>query len=167
MRPQMPQDRDLTGGATLVWLLAGSPTLLTLLVVSPRPRNAEHEDPVEGHPHNNSPSSEISRSAVQLLREYTGRGPTKARTTINTDSVMIVLGDTLTKGEQKLAENGKADKVLAVRHDFQMVMRDELVAIVERTLDRKVIAFMSDNHLDPDLAVEVFVLEPTTSEPVG
>jgi uncharacterized protein YbcI len=122
---------------------------------------------VEDHPHNGSPNAEISRSAVKTLREYTGRGPTKARTTINTDSVMIVLGDVLTKGERKLAENGKRDRVLAVRHDFQMVMREELVAMVERTLDRKVIAFMSDNHLDPDLSVEVFILEPTTSEPVG
>jgi uncharacterized protein YbcI len=118
---------------------------------------------VEDHPHNGSPSAEISRSAVQLLREYTGRGPTKSRTTINTDSVMIVMGDILTKGERKLAESGKAERVLEVRHDFQMVMREELVGLVERTLDRKVIAFMSDNHIDPDLAVEIFILEPTTS----
>jgi uncharacterized protein YbcI len=122
---------------------------------------------VEKHPPNGSPSAEISRSAVQLLREYTGRGPTRAHTTINTESVMVVLGDILTKGERKLAENGKAQRVLDVRHDFQLVMREELVAMVERTLDRKVIAFMSDNHLDPDLAVEVFILEPTASEQVG
>ena len=122
---------------------------------------------MEDDAHNGSPSAEISRSAVQLLREYTGRGPTRARTTINTESVMIVLGDILTKGERRLAESGKAERVLAVRHDFQMVMREELVAMVERTLDRKVVAFMSDNHLDPDFAVEVFILEPTTSEPVG
>jgi uncharacterized protein YbcI len=32
--------------------------------------------------------------------------------------------------------------------------------IVERELYRKVIAFMSQNHIDRDLAVEVFVLEP-------
>jgi len=123
--------------------------------------------PVEDRSRNGSPSAEISRSAVQLLREYTGRGPTRARTTINTDSVMIVLGDILTKGERKLVDSGKAERVLAVRHDFQMVMREDLVALVERTLDRKVIAFMCDDHLDPELAVEVFILEPTTSEPVG
>jgi hypothetical protein len=39
-------------------------------------------------------------------------------------------------------------------------MRDDLVGIVERELDLKVIAFMSQNHIDPDLAVEVFVVEP-------
>ena len=27
-------------------------------------------------------------------------------------------------------------------------------------VNRKVIAFMSQNHIDPDLAIEVFVLEP-------
>jgi uncharacterized protein YbcI len=111
-----------------------------------------------------SASSAISEAAVRLLREYTGRGPTRSRTTINHDSVMIVLGDTLTKGERKLVENGKADRVTSLRHDFQMVMRDDLVSAVEQNTDRKVIAFMSANHVEPDLAVEVFVLEPEATE---
>jgi hypothetical protein len=59
-----------------------------------------------------------------------------------------------------LVAHGKADRVTQVRHDFQMVMKDDLVGAVEGALDRKVIAFMSTNHVDPDLAVEVFVLEP-------
>ena len=46
-------------------------------------------------------------------------------------------------------------------------MRDDLVKVVEDALDRKVIAFMSNNHIDPDMGVEVFILEPTTGEPVG
>jgi uncharacterized protein YbcI len=110
-----------------------------------------------------SPKAVISTEAVRLVHEYTGRGPTKARTTINHDSVMILLADTLTKGERKLAENGKSERVLQLRHDFQKVMRDDLVAIVERVTERKVIGFMSDNHIDPDLAVEVFVLEPVSA----
>jgi uncharacterized protein YbcI len=107
-----------------------------------------------------SPAGEISRRSVQLLREYTGRGPTKARTVINHDSVMILLEDTLTKGERKLAELGKGEHVLQTRHQFQVVMRDELVRVVEEETGRQVIAFMSDNHIDPDVAAEVFVLEP-------
>jgi uncharacterized protein YbcI len=107
-----------------------------------------------------APSAHISRTAVQILRDYTGRGPTKARTTVNHDSVMIVLGDTLTRGERKLVELGKADRVLELRHDFQLAMEEDLVGLVEDTLERKVIAFMSDNHIDPDFAVEIFVLEP-------
>ena len=107
-----------------------------------------------------TPAASISTGAVRLLHEYTGRGPTKARTTINHDSVMIVVADTLTKGERSLVENGKAEQVLTTRHDFQEVMSDDLTKLVERTLDRKVIAFMSDNHINPDIGVEVFVLEP-------
>jgi uncharacterized protein YbcI len=102
----------------------------------------------------------ISDGAVRLLQEYTGRGPTRSRTTINHDSVMIVLGDTLTKGERKLVEAGKADRVLTLRHDYQMAMRDDLIELVEGATKRKVVAFMSENHIDPDLAAEVFVLEP-------
>ena len=102
----------------------------------------------------------ISTAAVQLIHEYTGRGPTKAKTLINEDLVTIVLADTLTTAERKLVDNGLADRVLQLRHDYQVTMREDLVAIVERQLGRMVIAFMSQNHIDPDLAVEVFVLEP-------
>jgi uncharacterized protein YbcI len=105
-------------------------------------------------------NQEINNGAVRVVREYTGRGPTKARSVIDSDSVTILLGDTLTPGERRLAEGGKADGVLATRHEFQRLMRDDLVKVVEDALDRKVIAFMSANHIDPDMGVEVFVLEP-------
>jgi uncharacterized protein YbcI len=106
-----------------------------------------------------SPSAKIATAAVQVLHTYTGRGPTKAKTTIGESVVTLLLADTLTTGEHTLVEHGHADRVLQVRHDYQNAMRDDLVGIVERELDRKVIAFMSQNHIDPDLAVEVFVLE--------
>ena len=106
------------------------------------------------------PAAMISTATVQLVHEYTGRGPTKAKTIINDDLVTVLLADTLTKGERKLVDTGRADRVIALRHDFQLAMRDDLVAIVEGQLKRKVIAFMSQNHIDPDLAVETFVLEP-------
>jgi uncharacterized protein YbcI len=106
-------------------------------------------------------SSAISNGAVRLLREYTGRGPTKARTTIGSDSVMILFGDTLTKGERKLAEIGDSAAVLQMRHRYQVAMGSDLVAMVEGHVGRKVVAFMSANHIDPDMGAEVFVLEPS------
>jgi uncharacterized protein YbcI len=109
------------------------------------------------------PGPMISTAAVQLLHEYTGRGPTKAKPLINDDVVTLLMADTLTKGERTLVDNGRSERVLQVRHDYQVTMRDDLVAIVERQLARRVIAFMSQNHIDPDLAVEVFVLEPDGS----
>jgi uncharacterized protein YbcI len=111
----------------------------------------------EGPP---SVNAKLCDAAVRLLREYTGRGPTKAKAMINGDSVMILLRDTLTRGERRLAETGKAERVLQLRHDYQVTMGDELVAAVEDAVGRKVIAFMSQNHIDPDLAAEIFVLEP-------
>ena len=107
-----------------------------------------------------SPTAKIATSAVQLLHQYTGRGPTKAKTTVTEHMVTILLADTLTTGERTLVDYGHADRVLQARSDFQNAMRDDLVGLVERELDLKVIAFMSQNHIDPDLAVEVFVLEP-------
>jgi uncharacterized protein YbcI len=49
----------------------------------------------------------ISNAFVKLLREYTGRGPTKARTSIRDDVVLIMLEQTLTKGELSLAARGE------------------------------------------------------------
>jgi uncharacterized protein YbcI len=116
--------------------------------------------PMDEQREGNAPGAMISTAAVQLLREYTGRGPTKAKTTINEELVTVLLADTLTKGERKLVENGHSARVMELRHDYQLVMREDLIGIIERQLDRKVIAFMSQNHIDPDLGVEVFVLEP-------
>jgi uncharacterized protein YbcI len=103
---------------------------------------------------------EISREMVRLMRKVAGRGPTKVRTTIGRDHVLVMLGDTLTTGEQNLVDNGYSEKVLAVRSAYQQVLRAEATEMVERVLDRRVMGFMSTNHFDPDLAAEIFVLEP-------
>lgn len=112
------------------------------------------------HTQNGSAAKDISRGAVQILREYTGRGPTKARTMFSKDTVAIVLGDTLTKGERSLVTMGERDHVLRTRRTYQELMRDELVQLVERLSGRTVEAFFSDNHIEPDYAVEFFLLDP-------
>jgi len=101
----------------------------------------------------------ISNTIVRLLREYTGRGPTKARTTIRDNVVLVMLDQTLTKGEQSLVAKGRADKVLEVRHEFQEAMRDESMAKVAELTGRNVIAMLSANHIDPDLGAEIFILD--------
>jgi len=118
--------------------------------------------PVEGQL-----SAAISAAVVGCTREYTGRGPTKARTTIGRDVIVTTLQDTLTKGERSLANRGKGDMVTDIRRCFQTTMRDDLVGRVEELAGRKVIAFMSDNHIDPDMAVEIFVLDPSNSDGDG
>jgi uncharacterized protein YbcI len=97
---------------------------------------------------------------VQTLRRTTGRGPTKARTTLGDNAVFVVLQDNLTHGEQSLTDAGEGSAVLELRRRWQSVMETELRTSVEELTGRTVIGFMSDNHIDPDLAVEVFVLQP-------
>lgn len=102
----------------------------------------------------------ISNSMVGLLHRYTGRGPTRARTTIGEDIIVCVMGATLTKGEQTLAHAGKSEVVLQSRRAFQEAFQADAITSVQEISHRRVLAFMSNNHIDPDLAVEVFVLEP-------
>jgi uncharacterized protein YbcI len=102
----------------------------------------------------------ISNAVIRLLREYTGRGPTKAHTTINDNSVVVVLRDTLLKAERSLVEDGQAEAVITMRRRFQGTMQADLVAAIVEHTGREVEAFLSDNHIDPDIAVEIFILKP-------
>jgi len=102
----------------------------------------------------------ISNLIVRLLSEYTGRGPTRARTHFNENLVTIVVQDLLTKGERSLIRDGREDLVLETRQAYQQTMGDALTAGIEEITGRQVIAFLSANHLDPDLAIENFLLAP-------
>jgi uncharacterized protein YbcI len=78
--------------------------------------------------------------------------------------VLCVLEDTMTKAERTLASAGKEDSVLRVRHELQNAMRNDLTAAVEEFTHRKVVAFLSANHVEPDLSAELFVLEEPFAE---
>ena len=65
---------------------------------------------------------------------------------------------------------GKSDAVTGMRRSFQMAMEERFRAVVEGATSCKVIAYLSQIHTDPDMAVELFVLEPGTrdgSDPGG
>ena len=96
---------------------------------------------------------------MRLLRDYTGRGPMKARTTISGTLIVCLLEDTLTVGERTLVANGHRDAVLKMRASFQDAMSNEARAAIQRLTGRQVLAFMSTNHTDPDFAAEIFVLD--------
>jgi uncharacterized protein YbcI len=111
-----------------------------------------------------SKTSAISNMIVHAMSEYTGRGPTKARTYLNDDLVTVVLQDTLTKGERSLVSDDLEELVLTMRKAFQGTMRRDLINGVEAIVGRDVIAFLSDNHINPDIAVEVFLLAPADAD---
>ena len=117
-------------------------------------------EPAEQAAAEQSVSARISNAVVRLLAEATGRGPTKARTTMNGDLIVVLLANTLTKGERYLVDNGRGHQVEDMRRAYQDAIRTDCAAAIEEITGRKVAAFMSANHVDPDLAAEVFVLEP-------
>jgi uncharacterized protein YbcI len=114
----------------------------------------------EAPSHRGEAAQAISNAVVRLLRDYTGRGPTQAYTTITESHVLIVLRDTLLKGERILVGDGHVAAVIDMRRRFQRTMREDLIAAVVEHTGREVAAFLSDHHVDPDIAVEVFILKP-------
>ena len=104
-------------------------------------------------------SAALSNAIVALFAEYTGRGATQSRTYVHENLIVTVLHDSMTKGERSLVRDGKEEAVLVIRRTYQESMRTELIEIVERLTGRTVSAFMSSNHVNPDVAIESFVLE--------
>ena len=101
----------------------------------------------------------ISTAVVHVFSEHTGRGPTRARTTIDGTTVVVILQDSMTKAERSLVEAGKDADVLHLRRSFQETMRADLVAVVEQLTASRVNVFMSANHIAPDAAAEIFLLD--------
>ncbi|MEA2142404.1 MAG: hypothetical protein QOI64_834 [Solirubrobacteraceae bacterium] len=101
----------------------------------------------------------LARAVVRVHRDYIGRGPTKAQAFFRGNVVVVIMQDVMTKAEQSLVASGQGHVVLEMRHGFQRAMGPELREIVERLTGCKVEAFMSDNHIEPDAAAEIFVLD--------
>jgi uncharacterized protein YbcI len=109
---------------------------------------------------------ELNAAIARYHAEQLGRGPTKAHAFYRDNILVIVLEDTMTRGERTLVASGSADTVLETRLAFQNAMRPYLRSAIERLTGTKVLAFMSANHLSPDLAAEVFYLDrPVPREP--
>jgi uncharacterized protein YbcI len=103
----------------------------------------------------------ISAGMVSLLKEFYGRGPTRAKSYYQDDLVVCLLRGGFTRVEQTLLEGGRGDSVIQQRMEFQELMRQRFVAVIEEMTGRRVIGFMSGNQQDPDIMCEVFILDPT------
>jgi uncharacterized protein YbcI len=116
------------------------------------------------HPELGPIASQISREIVQVHAELYGRGPTRAKTHIADDYVLCVLEEVFTPAEKTLIRAGNAAQVQSNRQAFQEAVGSDFVSIVEAASGRTVRAFLSQVHVETDLAVELFMLEP---EPGG
>jgi uncharacterized protein YbcI len=101
----------------------------------------------------------ISTRIVAMLREFYGRGPMKAKTYALDDLIVCVLRNGHTPIEQTMVEGGEPDKVLTMRRDFQRMMGERYKGTVEELTNRKVVAFLSQTHIDPDITMEIFFVD--------
>ncbi|HZD87337.1 MAG TPA: DUF2294 domain-containing protein [Gaiellaceae bacterium] len=118
-------------------------------------------------PQRGSGALAISNAITRLHREHYGRGPTSARTIVQRNYVVCFLDDIYTPVERTLIDAGRLDAVRRTRHEFQEAMAAAFTHAVETVTGRRVIAFMSEIHFDPDMAAEIFVLEPEGDDTVA
>jgi uncharacterized protein YbcI len=102
----------------------------------------------------------ISSQLVSLHKQFYGKGPVKAKAFLVNDTVLCLLEGGFTVVERTLIEEGREQTVHEIRRSFQMAMEDKFTAVIEDTLGRQVRAYLSQVHTDPDVAVELFMLEP-------
>ena len=103
----------------------------------------------------------VSDGMVALLKEFYGRGPSRAKSYYEDDLVVCLLRGGFTRVERTLLDGGRGASVIQQRMEFQELMRERFEAVIEGATGRKVIGFMSGNQQHPDMMCEVFILSPT------
>ena len=104
--------------------------------------------------------AEISTTIVGILREHYGRGPMKAKTYALDDIIVCVMrGSGFTPLEKTIMESGQPDRVVAMREDFQRVMANRYKETIEQLTNRRVLAFLSQAHVEPDITMEIFFVD--------
>jgi len=109
----------------------------------------------------------ISNGLARLHTQYYGKGPTRAKSYLVNDMVICVLREGFTTVERTLIDDDRHEAVHQIRRTFQTAMQDRFVNVVEEATGRSVIAYMSQVHVNPDIAVELFMLEPLQEEIVA
>jgi uncharacterized protein YbcI len=103
--------------------------------------------------------AEITNRIVALMREHYGRGPIKAKTYVLDNLIVCVLSDGFTAIERTMMEGGEPDRVLEMRRGFQRLMKERYTEMIETLTGRKVLAFLSQAHVEPDLTIEIFLMD--------
>ncbi len=102
----------------------------------------------------------ISTSIVGILRDHYGRGPMKAKTYALDDIIVVVMrGSGFTPLEQTIMDSGDPERVVAMREDFQRVMKRRYSETIKRLTGRDVVAFLSQAHVEPDITIEIFFVD--------
>ena len=106
----------------------------------------------------------ISNAITKLQRDHYGRGPESVRTLVGYDHIICFLENSFVPVERTLIDAGETAAVRETRLAFQRAMESRFINVVEEISGRKVRAFLSQVSLNPDISVEVFVLERGDAE---
>jgi uncharacterized protein YbcI len=101
---------------------------------------------------------ELSNAMVALHREHFGRGPGAAKSFVTEEMVICLLSDIYTAVERTLIRAGQTEHVRQTRALHQEALKAEYKARIEQIMGRPVAAFLSVVHVDPDVAIDVFLL---------
>jgi uncharacterized protein YbcI len=108
-----------------------------------------------------SPLLEIANAMVHLYKIALGRGPTHARARFaGADLLVVVLQDTMTVSERRLAEIGQHERLRELRLLLRDAVADDMRGVVERVLGRPTLALIGGIDTHHDVAVETFLLAP-------
>jgi uncharacterized protein YbcI len=110
---------------------------------------------------------QVSNAIVGLHKEFYGRGPTKARSTLARDVLVVVLEGGFSQAERTLAQSGRTEAVSDARRVMQSVIKDRWVEAVEELLGRQVSCFLSANDPLKEIQIETFILEPVPAAEDG
>ena len=118
---------------------------------------------LEPRPTGGALNAALANELGKLIADFTGRGATRSRAFLHNDVVVCVLENGATRAETNLVAAGRADLVRVQRDALQRAMESRLVAAVERLTGRTVRSFLSGMSTLGEDSVEVFVLEPLSS----
>jgi uncharacterized protein YbcI len=101
----------------------------------------------------------IATAVVRAHKRLLGRGPTRAQAFYHQNVVVIIIEDGVTEAERALAARGRIEEVRSMRRQLLETTRGDVVEAVEGLTGRGVAAFMCDVHFDPDVAMELMLLD--------
>jgi len=103
----------------------------------------------------------ITEAMVGFHQRYYHRAPVTAKTTLMGDDLLAcVLGGVYTDVEKTMIELQRSTIVQETRNEFQNAMQDRFIKAVEDLTGRRVLAFISNHHVGPDIEIELFFLVP-------
>ena len=107
----------------------------------------------------------VTSALVGIHHKYLGRGPKTASTFHYGNVLVTMMHEIFTHAEKSLTRTGQIDAVNNIRHLFQETMAADFREAVERITGRKALAFISGDHIDPDIADELFILDAPLNGP--